>query len=131
VVLAVGLSATDPVPEVEAKFPGAMVTLVAPVVLQLSVVLAPLVIDAGLAAKEAMVGVGSCLVVGIGAVHPANPHAASNSPNSQFSLWRKGTNSTVPHPRRAFVFAAGVGTAQTAGPGTLRQPQLSFPTPIR
>jgi len=102
VVVAVGLSATEPVPEVEAKFPGAMVTLVAPCVFQLSVVLAPAVINAGLAVNEEMVGAGSCFVIGIGEVQPASPiHAASNSPS-----------------------------AQTTGPGILRKPELSFPMRI-
>jgi hypothetical protein len=102
VVVAVGLSATEPVPEVEAKFPGAMVTLVAPCVFQLSVVLAPAVINAGLAVNEEIVGAGSCFVIGIGEVQPAIPkHAASISP-----------------------------IAQTTGPGILRKPELTFPMRI-
>jgi hypothetical protein len=84
VVVAVGLRATEPVAEVDAKLPGVMVTLVGPDVVQLSVVLAPAVIEAGLAVKDAMVGAGSCLTVGIGAVQPANPpQNASDNPSAQ------------------------------------------------
>lgn len=96
VVVAVGLSATDPVAELEAKLPGVTVTLVAPEADQLSVVLAPAVMAAGLAVNEAMVGVGSCLMVGNGEVQPPNPLSAASSPS-----------------------------AQTTGPGILRKPRVA------
>lgn len=98
VVVAVGLRLTEPVAELDAKLPGVMVTLVAPCAVQLSVVLAPAVMAAGLAANEAMAGTGSCLMVGNGDVHPAIPMHAANSPR-----------------------------AQTTGPGILRKPELRFP----
>ena len=56
VVVAVGLTLVEPLAEVDVKVPGVMATLVAPVVSQLSVLLAPKVILVGLAANELMVG---------------------------------------------------------------------------
>jgi hypothetical protein len=61
VAVADGLKDVEPVAEVDAKFPGVMVTLVAPEVVQLSVVLAPETMLAGLAEKDAMVGAGVCV----------------------------------------------------------------------
>lgn len=63
VVVVDGLNDVDPVAEVDAKLPGVMVRLVAPEVAQLKVVLAPPLMLAGLAEKEAMVGAGVCVPV--------------------------------------------------------------------
>jgi hypothetical protein len=56
VVVAVGLTVVEPVADVEVKVPGVMARLVAPVVVQLSVLLEPAVIPVGLAVKELIVG---------------------------------------------------------------------------
>lgn len=65
VVVAGGLKDVEPVAEVDAKFPGVMVRLVAPEVAQLSVVLVPAMMLAGLAEKDAMVGAEVCLTVSV------------------------------------------------------------------
>lgn len=97
-MVVVGLNGTEPLADVAAKLPGVIATLVAPEVAQLSVVPAPAVMAVGLALNDAIAGAGSCLTVGIGAVHPAIPaHAASNSP-----------------------------IAQITGPGILRKRELTF-----
>jgi hypothetical protein len=56
VVVTVGLKLVDPVAEVEVKLPGVMAILVAPVVVQASVLLKPEAIFVGLAVKESIVG---------------------------------------------------------------------------
>jgi hypothetical protein len=58
VVVAVGLSVAEPLAEVDEKFPGETLTLVAPDVTQLSVVLAPAVIEAGFAENDEIAGAG-------------------------------------------------------------------------
>lgn len=63
-MVAVGLRAIDPFAEVDASVPGDTLTLVAPVVVQLNVVLVPAVMATGLAENEVIVGAGSCLMVG-------------------------------------------------------------------
>ena len=55
-VVAVGLTFVEPLADVEVNVPGAMARLVAPVVVQLSVLLEPEVIPVGLAVKELTVG---------------------------------------------------------------------------
>lgn len=55
-VVADGLNDIVPLAELDVKVPGVMATLVAPVVDQLSVLLAPEVMLVGLAEKEVMVG---------------------------------------------------------------------------
>ena len=52
----VGLTLVEPLADVEVKVPGVMAMLVAPVVLQLSVLAEPELMLAGLAVKELMVG---------------------------------------------------------------------------
>lgn len=85
-MVVVGLSGTEPLADVDAKLPGVIATLVAPEVVQFSVVPAPAVMAAGLALNVAMAGAGSCLTVGIDAVQAAIPaHAASNSPIAQIT----------------------------------------------
>jgi hypothetical protein len=79
VVVAVGLRTTDPLPDVDANVPGVMATPVAPVAAQLNVVVEPLIIDAGLAEKELMVGASTCLRVGSFWVQPASPDRADKS----------------------------------------------------
>ena len=79
VVVAVGLRTTDPFAEVDANVPGVMATLVAPAVAQLTVVVEPLMIDAGLTEKELMVGAATCLRVGSFCVQPAIPAKAARN----------------------------------------------------
>ena len=55
-VVAVGLTVVEPLADVEVNVPGVMAMLVAPVVVQLSVLAEPGLILAGLAVKELMVG---------------------------------------------------------------------------
>jgi hypothetical protein len=62
VVVAVGLTPVEPLAEVEAKEPGVMPILVAPEVIQLSVLLEPEVMLEGLAMNELIVGLLELLV---------------------------------------------------------------------
>ena len=62
-VVAVGLTVVEPLAEVDVKIPGAMEILVAPVVTQLSVLLEPEAMLAGLAVKLVMVGAAAGLTV--------------------------------------------------------------------
>jgi hypothetical protein len=78
-VVAVGLRTTDPLAAVDANVPGVMAMLVAPDVVQLNVVVEPLIIDAGLAEKELMVGAATCLRVGSFWVQPASAAKADRS----------------------------------------------------
>jgi hypothetical protein len=63
VVVAVGLTLVEPLAEVDVKLPGAMEILVAPVVTQLSVLLEPEAMLAGLAVKLVMVGLLGAVMV--------------------------------------------------------------------
>ncbi len=83
VVVAVGLRITDPLADVDAKVPGVMATPVAPEVVQLSVVVEPLMIDAGLAEKELMVGAATCLTIGTFFTQPASPAQTDRSIRAQ------------------------------------------------
>jgi len=56
VVVVAGLKVIEPLAEVDAKVPGVTLMLVAPVVVQLRVVLAPAVIASGLAANVMITG---------------------------------------------------------------------------
>jgi len=58
VVVAAGVTETDPVLEAELKPPGFTVTVVAPLTFQARVLLPPTVTDDGFAVKEAMLGTG-------------------------------------------------------------------------
>ena len=58
-----GLTLVEPVAEVDVKVPGVMARLVAPDVVQLSVVLEPAAIVVGLAVKELMVGLLGAVTV--------------------------------------------------------------------
>jgi hypothetical protein len=62
VVVAVGLTLVEPLADVEVKEPGEMATLVAPDVVQLSVLVEPELMLVGLAAKELIVGLLELLV---------------------------------------------------------------------
>jgi hypothetical protein len=55
-VVTVGLTVVEPLAEVEVKVPGVMAMLVAPVVLQVSVLLVPVLMVVGLAAYELILG---------------------------------------------------------------------------
>ena len=70
VVVADGLNDVEPVAEVDAKLPGVMVTLVAPEVAQLSVVLPPAAMLAGLAEKDVIVGAEVCVTVSFDVAFP-------------------------------------------------------------
>jgi len=56
VVVAVGLTLVEPLPDVDVNVPGVMARLVAPVVAQLSVLLEPELMPVGLAVNELIVG---------------------------------------------------------------------------
>jgi hypothetical protein len=53
-----------PLSKVDPNVPGLTLTLVDPVVAQLSVVLVPAVIDAGLAVNDVIAGAATCGIVG-------------------------------------------------------------------
>jgi hypothetical protein len=63
VVVALGLTFVEPVPDVEANVPGVMAILAAPDVAQLSVLLEPEVILEGLAVKALIIGLPVVLTV--------------------------------------------------------------------
>jgi hypothetical protein len=62
VVVAVGLTLVEPVADAEVKEPGEMATLVAPDVVQLSVLVEPELMLVGLAVKELIIGLLELLV---------------------------------------------------------------------
>ena len=75
-VVAVGLTLVEPLAEVDVKVPGVMARLVAPVVTQLSELLEPETMLAGLAVKEVMVGLlGPLAVIVTVAVEVVEPVA--------------------------------------------------------
>jgi hypothetical protein len=74
VVVDAGLTLVEPLDEVEVNVPGVIAMLVAPVMFQLSVLLAPAVMVAGLAANELMVGAPAGVTVTV-AVDVAEPEA--------------------------------------------------------
>ncbi len=100
VVVAVGLRVTEPLAAVDEKLPGVTVMAVAPDVAQLTVVLAPATIEAGLAPNEAMVGSGTCTVVGVGAVQPVIPTPASRVPADKISAAARRRVPDAPRPLR-------------------------------
>jgi hypothetical protein len=73
VVVAVGLTLVEPLANPDVNVPGAMATLAAPAVVQLSVLLAPEVILAGLAMNELIVGLAAVVTVtvNVAVVEPA------------------------------------------------------------
>jgi hypothetical protein len=73
VVVVVGLRSTEPLADVDEKFPGVTVMPVAPEVDQFSVVPLPAVIAAGLAENDEMVGDAGCVMVGKAFVQPVSP----------------------------------------------------------
>ena len=72
-VVAVGLTLVEPDAEVDVKVPGVMAMLVAPEVVQLSVLLEPEVILVGFAAKELITGLlgGFTVTVSVDVAEPA------------------------------------------------------------
>ena len=77
-VVAVGLTLIEPLADAEVNDPGAMATLVAPLVAQLSTLLEPEVILAGLAVKELMAGMLTAAVtVTVAVAEPAELVAVS------------------------------------------------------
>jgi hypothetical protein len=74
VVVTVGLTLVEPLADVDVNVPGVMAILVAPVVAQLSVLLEPEVILAGLAEKESIVGLLGVFTVTV-SVDVAGPAA--------------------------------------------------------
>jgi len=73
VVVAVGLTLVEPLAAVEVNIPGVIPILVAPLVAQLTLLLAPEVILEGLAVKELIVGfpVVFTVTVSVDAAEPA------------------------------------------------------------
>ena len=65
VVVVSGLTFTEPVAEVDARFPGAMFSVVAPDVVQLSARMPPSVMLVGFAVNELIVGRLGCVTVTI------------------------------------------------------------------
>jgi hypothetical protein len=74
VVVEVGLTLVEPVADVDVKLPGVMARLVAPEVVQLSVLLEPELIEVGFAPKEVMVGAPGVAIVTV-AVEVTEPAA--------------------------------------------------------
>jgi hypothetical protein len=74
VVVAVGLTLVDPLADVDVNVPGVIPILVAPVVAQLNLLLAPEVILEGLAVKELIVGLPVVFTVTV-SVDVAEPAA--------------------------------------------------------
>ena len=70
-MVAVGLTAVEPLAAVEVKVPGVMAMLVAPVVTQLRALLDPEFMDAGLAVKEVMTGSVLTVTVAVAVTEPA------------------------------------------------------------
>ena len=90
VVVADGLKDVEPVAEVDAKLPGVMVTLVAPEVAQLSVVLVPAMMLAGRAEKDAMVGAAVCVTGPVDAPFPqptGPPQVERSKANPQIPIF--------------------------------------------
>jgi hypothetical protein len=79
VVVVVGLRDIVPVAAFDEKVPGDTAILVAPEVVQLSVVLAPAVRVCGLAEKVLMVGAATCGMVGKAVVQPDNKAVITSS----------------------------------------------------
>jgi hypothetical protein len=80
VVVAVGLTLVEPLADIDVKLPGATVMLVAPVVVQLSMLLEPVVILGGFAVKELMTGLivaALTVTVSVDVVEPAEFVAVS------------------------------------------------------
>jgi hypothetical protein len=76
VVVVVGLTVVEPLPDAEVKVPGAMATVVALAVVQRSVVLPPLATLVGLAVKEVTAG-GVAVVPAPPGVEPQLVRAAT------------------------------------------------------
>jgi hypothetical protein len=72
-VVAAGLTVVEPVADVEVKVPGVMAMVVAPVVTQLNVLLAPELMLVGFAVKDVMVGLASAamVTVAVAVIEPA------------------------------------------------------------
>jgi len=64
IVVEVGFRVIDPLPEFDENGPGETLTLVAPDVAQLKVILVPAVIASGVAEKDEITGAGTWWVVG-------------------------------------------------------------------
>jgi hypothetical protein len=79
VVVAVGCTLVEPLAEVDVNVPGVMAMLVAPVVTQLSAVLEPETMLAGLALKELIAGLLAAftVTVSVEVVEPAELVAVS------------------------------------------------------
>jgi len=73
VVVAVGLTLREFVPDEDVKVPGVMAMLVAPETIQFRLVLEPVVMLAGSAVKEAMVGADPAIGGGVVEPQPVSP----------------------------------------------------------
>jgi hypothetical protein len=74
-VVAVGLTVVEPVADVEVNMPGVMTILVAPVTVQLNVLLDPELMLVGFAVKELMVGLLAWAVTVTAAIDVVEPVA--------------------------------------------------------
>ncbi|MGB7281753.1 MAG: hypothetical protein WBE13_05775 [Candidatus Acidiferrum sp.] len=72
-MVAVGVTVVEPVAAAEVNVPGVMLTLVAPVVTQLKVLLVPELMPVGLAVNEVIVGLAKVVTVtlAVAVVDPA------------------------------------------------------------
>lgn len=91
-MVAVGLTVVEPVAEAEVNVPGAMAMEAAPEVVQLRVLVAPLAMVPGLAAKEAMVGGDA----GVGWLPGDDPPHPASAPQFTARRSSKKTDRKVP-----------------------------------
>jgi hypothetical protein len=77
VVVVAGLTVVEPIAAVDVNVPGVMVTLVAPVVAQLNVVLEPEAMDVKLAVKLVITGTAPTVTVAVAVTDPAELVAVS------------------------------------------------------
>lgn len=128
VVVAVGLTLVVPVAEVEVRFPGEMLMLVALLVDQLNVLLSPALTLVGLAANEAIVGAdppGGSLDPTV--PQPANPaqlHSAKSAKANTLGNNREGRESSVDRLHNAAFFPRDTLS------GSMRNPRCCLATSV-
>lgn len=87
-VVAIGRTLVEPLPDVEVNVPGVIAMLAAPVEDQLSVALVPEFMFVGLAENEVMVGMSSFALDEVEDPQPASPAQASRTRTSTlFFRW--------------------------------------------
>lgn len=96
-VVAVGLTLVEPVADAEVNAPGVIAMLVAPVVDQLRVALAPGLMPVGFAANEVIVGIGAFPVDELDAPpQPVSPAHARRKQASETRASRERRNRSTP-----------------------------------